>query len=587
MAARQQPEHGSSGSKRLRSASEEHSGLCAGAPDTLQAVLTTQQRNAAELIRHARRAGWSSLLRHFEQIFSRGIILTSHYSGMGSFEMVARQVFETIAVEMGVKVPEIISYSANESNKTCQEVLEKLQPPARPLHIFQDVLHHVPQSSRTSLLAIQSRCLEAHAKMKRDGASRSEAEGLAMSLLQELRAELCKLLLASQAPCLRHGQDCDLNPRRQYPHHFWIDASGVTCRPFSSIGSHDGWCHESTLPCLVWMYAMRFHEPQLVLHECVAQFPVIVLQTILNEPSLETHMKSLHSLPLTAWHPSVASENLDGGVDGELLDSPSCSLEAQPDADEDDIYSWMVQSEVFSPVDLGVPVARKRLYTASCLKRYASKRADLPSFKSLFRVLEPRVDLSIFLRLPGALVSSSVGLARHGFGSGDMLRKDGHLMAAAREGFCNQALDFQEGARCDIAATGRPKHCLAQLQHNASFQRMSESSTERIPTLTRNTHLWDLACDAAVNVELHWLFQGVPHKICEHFVHGWLVRDCPLKPVLRQTGSEIAGDESDELQDFEVPLSATQVRSITGNGMHWAQIGTWLLYAVSSMEVKE
>ena len=277
------------------------------APCNLHDVLTTQHRNAKKLVRVARQQGMSELLCQLETICKSGIVITSHYSGMGSFEMVSKQVWESIAVELGIAIPSVVCYSCTECDPVCQDLLRKLEPPAAPLHLFTDVCHHLPERSRETMQTILARWLQQTEELKKpskaEEASRAhvtaELNRIADGLLQELRGELKDLDFQGQAFCKIHQRLCNVNPRVHYPDHFWIEASGVTCRPFSAIGSRAGWCHTSTIPCLTWLYAMRYHEPNLLLHECVPQFPMAVLEQIWNEEPLQDHPKSLHSIPLS------------------------------------------------------------------------------------------------------------------------------------------------------------------------------------------------------------------------------------------------------------------------------------------------
>ena len=101
--------------KRRRCAELLHEGAW-----SLQDVLTTQQRYARLLIRHLRSIGANATLSTLRRLLERGVVLTSHYSGVGTFEIGASQVLRCFAIELGVSCPKIITYSANEQQRVCQ-----------------------------------------------------------------------------------------------------------------------------------------------------------------------------------------------------------------------------------------------------------------------------------------------------------------------------------------------------------------------------------------------------------------------------------------------------------------------------------
>ena len=84
--------------------------------------------------------------------------------------------------------------------------------------------------------------------------------------------------------CEFHCQDCPWHPRAvaELADLLWIEVAGSTCIAWSVMGTATHWLHESTLPCLVWAYSLRFAEPDAVLHECTPAFEQGKLMSILN-----------------------------------------------------------------------------------------------------------------------------------------------------------------------------------------------------------------------------------------------------------------------------------------------------------------
>ena len=95
-------------------------------------------------------------------------------------------------------------------------------------------------------------------------------------------------------------------------------------------------------------------------------------------------------------------------------------------------------------------------------------------------------------------------------------------------------------------------------------------STETIPTLLRNSCLYDLVSDKPVKLSTYWLAQGYPHPAV---ACGSELRH-PFGHLLSPTDTNGGGD-GDE------PLSENEQRVLLGNGMHVAMVGSWLVYCLA------
>ena len=67
----------------------------------------------------------------------------------------------------------------------------------------------------------------------------------------------------------------------------WTEVGGNVCRPWSKMGAQHGIIDAATLPMLVWIYSMRFYEPDDILNECVPEFDPNILLRVLNEDDNE------------------------------------------------------------------------------------------------------------------------------------------------------------------------------------------------------------------------------------------------------------------------------------------------------------
>ena len=113
-----------------------------------------------------------------------------------------------------------------------------------------------------------------------------------------------------KAPCARCKKDCRLHPERDA---LWVDMVSPECQSWSQQGLMQGWLDDSNLPLLVWLWQSLQVPPAFYVMECV--------------PGLDLEFISL-------IHREV----------------------------------FTISSAVFSPIDLGLPVAGERLYVVAIKK---------------------------------------------------------------------------------------------------------------------------------------------------------------------------------------------------------------------------
>ena len=124
----------------------------------------------------------------------------------------------------------------------------------------------------------------------------SKCEELSQSTLAVMHSVLQRAQFKEKAPCLFCKQDCYVSPRSdpKYANSRWTEVAGNTCRPWSKMGGQNGMLDPATLVMLVWIYSMRYYEPDDIVDECVVGFDPSILQDVLNDddPEIPKHHAS-------------------------------------------------------------------------------------------------------------------------------------------------------------------------------------------------------------------------------------------------------------------------------------------------------
>lgn len=145
------------------------------------------------------------------------MVLTTSYSGIGTAEFCAQRV--AAAISSGSAEPEatssdvdaqhgsglpsgLICHSSCDCDEVCQEILlEAAAAGAEATHVFGNILDRLTPSVQAELLNLQAEALAD------DGITEDE-------YVKSLKLALTKMQFRFQAPCLRHGGECALSPRR-------------------------------------------------------------------------------------------------------------------------------------------------------------------------------------------------------------------------------------------------------------------------------------------------------------------------------------------------------------------------------------
>jgi hypothetical protein len=470
------------------------------------------------------------------------LVTTSSFSGSGAFEIALDEVRRILASLLSVDAGQLIRYAVWEKDLHARGILLASEE-HRPAHLFGDYSGNLLPVDRQRLQMFLDSQLDklasAKRRLKQNEISRPSykamASELSMETLETLRLELGKVEFAAEAYCAIHDGMCPVSPRaspilRDLP---WIEGAGTICCPFSSMSSSPNWCGESTLVTLSWAYCNRFHEPDRIIHECVAGFSEYVFKDILGE--VRDTLKSVWAKPLHA-------------------DAAVC---------------YDMRSKVFSPSDLGIPTERRRRYATYELAGPSPLRSVCPSFEDLFfrRLL---LDASVYMVAP---LDMQLWDLRRRASEGRIATPDSPLVVdVLRRGDCENL----EGYQCladklelrTIDGLWKPSVAIVNLSQRPEFFKMI--STKCVPALLRRSEVYDLVRDRLLTVAELWLVQGFPHpELAKQEDVGW--GRFPFQSSLAQSAH---GDG----QCGMVSL-ATQ-KSLIGNSMHIAQVGVWILFSM-------
>ena len=308
-----------------------------------------------------------------EEACSKGIVVTSSYSGTGGFEFAAGQVFRSLAEELSLGNLDVTMYSAWDNEPAARLALLQHGASA-PLHVFGDIMESLPEGACDKITEEAGQILLMWQDIKHEKKAktmeRSECtqwqEFLTEKMLSLLNEKFKDLDFQDKAWCYTHKSYCFISPRSDPQHRdkVWIEGSGSTCCPWAKPGTHDKFLSHSTIVFFTWLHALRYRQPDILIHENTAEFPAQSLLDVLNaEPS--SQLKCLRSRTVE-------------------------------DAFETNEH-WRSESIVFSPVSLGLPVARDRRYTCLWFAPFCSPDAELfGKFLDVYSA-DRRSDASIYI----------------------------------------------------------------------------------------------------------------------------------------------------------------------------------------------
>ena len=240
---------------------------------------------------------------------SKPLVLTTHYSGLGTAELALFMVEAGIRGDSDGAFTNVYLYSACESDPVARKMLmTHAGEDFRPDHVFGDILSRVPMDQLAVLKEVEAGCLaSAEGVMKDPSLSSPDKTQLKDKYGQRMLTQFIEILsqcqFAERDFCHVHNQLCPLRPGmavRGGAEHG--DVAGTTCVAWSSMRSSDSttgkWLHKSTLPCLVWLFWIKTTSPSWYLHECVTRFDVEFLMQELLQYMTVSFVFSPHQLGL-------------------------------------------------------------------------------------------------------------------------------------------------------------------------------------------------------------------------------------------------------------------------------------------------
>ena len=226
------------------------------------------------------------------------------------------------------------------------------------------------------------------------------------------------------------------------------------------------------------------------------------------------------------------------------------------DAVFDEVFQGLYSSNpvVFSPLDLGLPSSRRRKYT-HCMKKSMGEPSKVWSHKHLRRLAFRQLQAAgtMYFRAPEhkvqemcAAMAKKRGLVRAkrirydaAMSVSSRLRRDGYITRAKERGVFRPMIQ-----RGDI---------IINLTQNSRHHRLLKPYA---PSLMRKSSLYSLKLKRGMHPLEHFCVQGFPLWVGDAEVE--ILNSLPI--------------------EFLESLKDSQVRSLTGNAMHLAAVGTAILF---------
>ena len=260
---------------------------------------------------------------------------------------------------------------------------------------------------------------------------------------------------------------------------------------------------------------------------------------------------------------------------GPVADIPRC-MSVRPDLpeeyDDDSSRRYHMISHNFCPTDLGIPSKRRRKYTCFHLAPFVRISSDRCRFEDIF-YRGMQTNASIYLDAVPAEVRASdlknMIESRRGqrqrthdeslcveecMTSGDFDRLDGFKLLAGRKG-----LRKKDGTWLSPVA-------LANIHQRAEYQ--DRICSRDAPALLTGSVLFDLIKNEPVGATSHWLIQGFPHPQ----VFG------PAESAFFPCSLSLVDSSC------HTSLSVAEQKTLTGNAMHLAAVGSWAMYNIACMD---
>ena len=317
--------------------------------------------------------------------------------------------------------------------------------------------------------------------------------------------------------------------------------------PMVNFSSHAHWLDSTTVVMMVWIFSVRFYQPDSLGQENVPQFPLSLIQRILFELGDE--------IPA---HPHVRS------------------VVAEEEEEEGTARGYAMLEHTLCPTQLGIPSRRMRQYTAFHLFPFIRLDPTGPalSFIELF-YKELACTAAVYLDgIPAEykeLEQFAMASARKAGASGsdptkvdpmeamspsDCARLDGFRIRAAKQKLVCTTDCGKQTWTCNFA--------LANVSQRSEYYKAID--TNSAPILLTSSMLYDLVKAEPLVPSVLWLIQGFPHPMARG-VCASLKADFPRRDLVNPAE--------------ESSLTWREQQTLMGNDMHLAAMGAWHVYSMS------
>ena len=225
-------------------------------------------------LEHASALGVSGVEAQLPELMARKVYVTTTYSGALTVEYVCALIQDLHVSRRGKdNVNGFIFWSATDVDPLCRKVA--LQSTHPPEHVFGNILDRVDADLLMRVQHVQTAILNRARDRVAGGEDRAAVK---QELGKRRRLKIARLLRKNmrdlklkQCWCYRHNKYCPLCPPVQ-PGDEHLEAGGNTCVAFSPQGKQWRWCHESAVPCLIWLVGLEQIRPSMILQECSHYF---------------------------------------------------------------------------------------------------------------------------------------------------------------------------------------------------------------------------------------------------------------------------------------------------------------------------
>ena len=255
-----------------------------------------------------------SLIQKKVEPCAQKVLLTTSFSGVGTAEFSAEAALNACSSFSNSDKAHLVPYCCCDFNKHCRAVLRNQECQ----HVFQSTCDSFPPAVINSLRSVVHEARKKYVAICLQSPQFKNDE--ALNQLGSEVSEKCARILKGVKPkqkcwCERHSSFCNRFPSRtELLDAIWIETSGSPCIPWTpaAYGSGLKWLHEDvSVSFWAWLYSILNGEniPDALLHE--------------NVPGFDLEGMCKHHMP----------------------------------------DSYVMQTFVLSPADVGFPAARPRRYT--------------------------------------------------------------------------------------------------------------------------------------------------------------------------------------------------------------------------------